>query len=92
MTGAHLAKYNALTGRGFFVACTQFVSNYFKAANDNNYAATFVWAAYANVPEVSFLLTNGKLGYPGYNYVWGQVQCPPPPVDHHVFLLRWRLP
>jgi len=51
----------------------QFAASYFQAANKYDYAGTFIWAVSARVPETAFLAANGYQGYPGYNFVWGQV-------------------
>ena len=57
----------------------QYLSSYFQAANQNGYAGTFVWAVYADVPEVSLLLgdatpvADGSEVVLGYNFQWGQV-------------------
>ena len=54
----------------------QFLSSCFAAANRYNYAGTLVWAAHANVPETTFLLSNGTWGYEGYNFLYSQVRYP----------------
>lgn len=73
----------------------QYLSSYFRAANVNSYAGTFLWSLYANVPEVSLMLSTGtegpnsaiaSEGIAGYNFMWGQVYAPPPsrtPKYHH---------
>ena len=50
----------------------QYLWSYFQAANQNNFSGTLVWSVYADVPETSFLLGNGYLGEPGYDFQWSQ--------------------
>ena len=48
------------------------MSGYYAAANQYGFAGTSVWAVYGNIPELSFLLVNSTIGYPGFDFQWSQ--------------------
>lgn len=66
----------------------------------NNFAGTFLWSVYANVPEVSLMLNIATAGpgtaiasegIAGYNFMWGQVHPPRPPFTSNSKALHFML-